>query len=41
MGGLKVLKQMRDANVNLDSYTFSYLIGNCDTKEKIKKVSLV
>ncbi|XP_039690584.1 pentatricopeptide repeat-containing protein At4g04790, mitochondrial-like [Medicago truncatula] len=36
-GGLRVLKQMRDANIKLDSYTFSYLIGNCATKEEIKK----
>lgn len=36
-GGLRVLEQMRDANVKLDSYTFSYLIGNCETKEEIKK----
>lgn len=36
-GGLKVLKQMRDANVKLDSYTFSYLIDNCETEEDIKK----
>ncbi|AES92743.2 PPR containing protein, putative [Medicago truncatula] len=37
IGGLEVLKQMRDANVKLDSYTFSYLIENCETKEEIKK----
>ncbi|XP_039690714.1 pentatricopeptide repeat-containing protein At4g21880, mitochondrial [Medicago truncatula] len=37
IGGLRVLKQMRDANIKLDSYTFSYLIGNCETKEEIKK----
>ncbi|KEH20239.1 hypothetical protein MTR_8g070020 [Medicago truncatula] len=37
IGGLKVLKQMRDANIKLDSYTFSYLIENCETKEEIKK----
>lgn len=34
-GALRVLKHMQEANVKPDSQTFSYLIGNCETKDDI------
>lgn len=37
-GGLKVLKEMKHANVKPDSETFSYLIFNCGREEDIIKV---
>ncbi|MED6221395.1 hypothetical protein PIB30_054245 [Stylosanthes scabra] len=36
-GALRALKHMRDANVNPDTQTFSYLISNCETEEDITK----
>ncbi|CAA7394501.1 unnamed protein product [Spirodela intermedia] len=36
-GGLKVLKEMKHANVKPDSETFSYLIFNCGCEEDIVK----
>lgn len=36
--GLRVLKQMEDADVKPDSQTFTYLIGNCVHEEDIVKV---
>ncbi|XP_028237932.1 pentatricopeptide repeat-containing protein At4g04790, mitochondrial-like isoform X2 [Glycine soja] len=36
-GGLRVLNQMRGANVKPDSHTFYYLIQNCETEEDIIK----
>lgn len=36
--GLRVLKQMEDADVKPDSQTFTYLIGNCVNEEDIVKV---
>ncbi|XP_058219972.1 pentatricopeptide repeat-containing protein At4g21880, mitochondrial-like isoform X2 [Rhododendron vialii] len=35
--GLRVLKQMEDADVKRDSQTFTYLIGNCVHEEDIVK----
>ena len=39
-GGLKVLKEMKNADVKPDSETFSYLIFNCTCEEDIIKVHL-
>ncbi|XP_057975653.1 pentatricopeptide repeat-containing protein At4g21880, mitochondrial-like isoform X3 [Malania oleifera] len=36
-GGLKVLRQMKAADVKPDSQTFSNLIGNCNCEEDINK----
>ncbi|ONI13099.1 hypothetical protein PRUPE_4G202300 [Prunus persica] len=36
-GGLRVFKQMKEAYVQPDSQTFSYLISNCDSEEDINK----
>ncbi|XP_021834329.1 pentatricopeptide repeat-containing protein At4g04790, mitochondrial-like isoform X3 [Prunus avium] len=36
-GGLRVLKQMKEADVQPDSQTFSYLISNCESEEDINK----
>ncbi|XP_042479017.1 pentatricopeptide repeat-containing protein At4g04790, mitochondrial-like isoform X2 [Macadamia integrifolia] len=36
-GGLMVLKQMERAGVKPDTQTFSFLIGNCESEEDIKK----
>lgn len=35
---MRVLNQMRDADVKPDSQTFSYLLGNCSSEEAINKV---
>ncbi|KHN46552.1 Pentatricopeptide repeat-containing protein, mitochondrial [Glycine soja] len=40
-GGLRVLNQMRGANVKPDSHTFYYLIQNCETEEDIIKCVVV
>lgn len=37
-GVLRVLKEMKDADVKPDSQTFSYLISNCACEEDIIKV---
>ncbi|KAJ4966309.1 hypothetical protein NE237_018158 [Protea cynaroides] len=37
IGGLMVLKQMEYAGVKPDTKTFSFLIGNCECEEDIKK----
>ncbi|KAM1582839.1 hypothetical protein ACFX10_030524 [Malus domestica] len=36
-GGLRVLQQMKAANVKPDSQTFSYLITNCNSEKDINK----
>ena len=39
MGGmLKVLEEMKDADVKPDSQTFGYLISTCTSEEDIIKV---
>lgn len=37
-GGLRVLKQMKEADVKPDSQSFSHLITNCNSEEDINMV---